>query len=110
MIGTVMGVAVFLLFLLFAVQVLLGLYATTVVNAAAFDAAASVAAQDGNGASRAEAAARRHIGALAARATFTWDMEDDAVRLTVVAPRPRLLDLAAPDIRRTVRVRRERVR
>ncbi|MCA1844944.1 MAG: hypothetical protein LC792_17475 [Actinobacteria bacterium] len=105
-----MGVAMFLLLLLFAVQVLFGLYATTVVNAAAFDAAASVAAQDGDGVSPAEATARRHIGALAGRATFTWALEDDAVRLTVVAPRPRLLDLAAPDIRRTVRVRRERVR
>ena len=105
-----MGVAVFLLFLLFAVQVLFGLYATSVVSAAAFDAATSVAAQDGNGVPPAEAAARRHIGALGGRATFTWDVQDDTVRLTVVAPRPRLLDLAAPDIRRTVRVRRERVR
>ena len=39
LVGTLFGVTVFLLLLLFAVQVLLGLYTTTVVTSAAADAA-----------------------------------------------------------------------
>ena len=43
LIGTIAGVLVFLAFLLFAVQLLVGLYATSAVTSAAFDGARLVA-------------------------------------------------------------------
>lgn len=109
-VGGVVGVFVFLSLLLFAVQVVLGLYATTVVTAAAYDAAKSVAGADRPSTATAEDAARRHIGRLGARAAFAWKVDDDTVALTVRAPRPSLLPLPSDDVVRTVRVRVESVR
>ena len=109
-IGTVVGVTMFLTLLLFAVQVVLGLYATTVVTAAAYDAAKSVAGADRPSPSSAVDVARRRIGALGDRAVFTWAIDDDTVALTVRAPRPTLLPLVSFDVVRTVRVRVESVR
>lgn len=105
-----MGVLVFVSLLLFAVQVLVGLYATTVVTAAAYDAAKAVAGADRPPVDVAEAAARRHIGRSGDRASFRWAVDDDVVSLTVRAPRPTLLPLMADDVVRTVRVRVESLR
>lgn len=120
-IGSIVGVLIFLLLLLFAVQVVVGLYATTVVSAAAYDAAKSVAGADAARAPAAQAdaevTARRQIGAMGRRTEFSWAGTDaDAVRLAVTAPRPTLLPAALTgpiglgDIVRRVRVRVERVR
>lgn len=124
-IGTVVGVFVFLALLLFAVQVLVGLHATTVVTAVAYDAAKTVAGADaasasggGRGAARARATAdaRRRLGRVGDDASFTWSATGDAVVLTVRAPRPRVLPaalvggVAPPDVVRTVRVRVEAIR
>jgi hypothetical protein len=119
-IGSVVGVLVFLLLLLFAVQVLVGLYATTVVTATAYDAAKTAAgatARHSDGAqARAVADARRRLGRLGEQAEFTWSTSPDSLALTVRAPRPRLLPrslvgaLGPPDVVRTVRVRVETVR
>ena len=115
----------FLALLLFAVQVLVGLHATTVVTAVAYDAAKTVAGADaasavGGGRSaaqaRATADARRRLGRVGDDASFTWGATGDAVVLTVRAPRPRVLPAALvggvtpPDVVRTVRVRIEAVR
>lgn len=120
MISSLVGVVVFLLFVLFAVQVLYGLYATSVVSAIAFDAAKVVAGADhGRGAAaldRAEAAARSKLGPYARDVAFAWRVDDESVRLTVQAVRPSFLPraLTGPvgldDIERTVRVRTERLR
>jgi hypothetical protein len=105
-----MGVAVFLTLLLFAVQVLVGLYATTVVSAAAYDAAKAVAGADRMAPDVAVDIARERIGALGRRAEFAWAIDEDVVALTVRAPRPTLLPLASPEVVRTARVRIESVR
>lgn len=113
-IGTVVGVLIFLSLLLFAVQVLVGLYATTVVGAAAYDAAKTVAGADGGVGSRAVAVddARRRLGRVGERASFEWGESPEVVVLTVRAPRPQFLpgSLGLPDVVRTVRVRIEAVR
>ncbi|HUR22352.1 MAG TPA: hypothetical protein VMZ73_00625 [Acidimicrobiales bacterium] len=118
-ISTVAGVAVFLLLLLFAVQVLYGLYATTVVTAVTYDAAKEVAGSGGGEAARAEAQRRAagELGRYGGEVSFDWRRSDeDAVRLTVRARRPSFLprqlvgDSLLGDIVRTVRVRTEKVR
>jgi hypothetical protein len=113
-IGTVVGVLIFLSLLLFAVQVLVGLYATTVVSAAAYDAAKAVAGADGGLEAREVAVedARRRLGRVGERASFAWGESPDAVVLTVRAPRPQFLpaSLGLPDVVRTARVRIEAVR
>jgi hypothetical protein len=109
----VFGVAIFLGFLLFAVQVLVHLFATSAVTAAAFDVARAVAADDGIGRVEAEANARDLLGAYGDRVTFTWAETPDEVVLTVTGPTPAPLleavaDLGAFDgIRREIRVRKE---
>jgi hypothetical protein len=83
LVGTLAGVTVFLVLLLFAVQVLLNLYATSVVTAAAFDAARDVATAGGDPAavSRAEAKARDVLGRYADEVAFEWTVPsgDDVV-------------------------------
>lgn len=86
LVGTLAGVAVFLVLLLFAVQVLLNLYATSVVTAAAFDAAREVAAAGGDrrAVAAAEAKAREVLGRYASAVTFEWTVpagEDVVVRV-----------------------------
>lgn len=124
-IGTLLGAGVFVALLLFAVQVLVGLYATTVVTAATYDAAKSVAGSDAgptpSAMADAERTAQAQLGAYGDRVRFTWATahhggRPDVVRLTARAPRPSflpraLLGAVGPgDIERTVRVRVERVR
>lgn len=112
-ISTFVGAAIFLLFLLFAAQLLIGLYAESVVAAVAYDTAKTVAGSDGLGSTgAAEASARRQLGGFGPDAVFVWSVDDDAVRLTVrVARRGFLPGLPGRGpIERTVRVRAERVR
>jgi hypothetical protein len=113
------GFIVFLALLLFAVQVLFNLYATSVVNSVAYDAARKVAGARGGPGSVvvAEAEARRALGRYGDRVSFSWAGTDaDVVVLRVRATSPTVLlpALAGPvafgNIDRTVRVRMERVR
>jgi hypothetical protein len=114
-----LGFVIFLGLLLFAVQALFNLYATSVVTAVAYDAARRVAVADGGTASatQAEADARRALGRYGARVTFDWSATDgEVVVLSVRARTPtRLLPalagpLAFDEIDRTVRVRVETFR
>ncbi len=119
-IATVAGVTVFLVLLLFAVQILVGLYATSVVTAATYDAAKVLAGADAGdsavGRANAEAGARSQLGRYGQKADFGWENDAESVRLHVRAPRPTLLPLSLvrgvglSDIERTVTVRVERVR
>lgn len=122
MLGTVLGAGVFVLLMLFAVQVLVGLYATSVVTAATYDAAKAVAGADAGPSPAVLADAERNaaaqLGSYGAGVRFTWDAPPtgEVVRLTARAPRPTFLPRALTgavgldDIVRTVQVRRERVR
>jgi hypothetical protein len=117
LIGSTVGVLVFVVFLLLGVQVLFDLYARSAVTAATFDAARVVAGADAGGASGAEAdaegAARRMLGHYGQGAEFRWAVEADAIALTVHVRSPSLLPalvtrpLSLDTIERTVRVRRE---
>lgn len=118
-ISSVLGVVFFLLLLLFAVQVLYGLYATSVVTAVTYDAAKAVAGSDGGEVARSEAQRRAtdQLGLYGKEVSFDWRRSDeDAVRLTVRAQRPSFFprelvgDSFLGDIVRTVRVRIESVR
>ena len=119
-IASVVGVTIFLFLLVFAVQVLVGLYATSVVTAATYDAAKILAGADQGdsaaGRAHAEAAARGQLGRFGERAAFRWENDAETVRLHVQAPRPTLLPHALADsaglgdIERTVHVRVERPR
>ena len=111
------GFSVFLVLLLFAVQVLFNLYATSVVTAVSFDAARRVAGGDGGPAliAAAEDQARAELGRYGTRVTFDWSATDaDEVVLHVQASNPHVLlpVLAGPaafdHIDRTIRVRVER--
>lgn len=116
------GVLVVLTLLLFAVQVLLSLYATSTVTAAAFDAARLVAGgaaeTDRAAAARdAEAHARRLLGRYGTRVRFDWSATTvDEVVLRVQASTPSLVPIAVrrplrlDTVDRTVRVRVERLR
>lgn len=124
LIGTIAGVVVFLMFLLFAVQLLFGLYSSSTITATAYDTAQRAA---GRGASRSAAAlttyaedARRTLGQMGEDATFTWDLPDtdgdgepDTVVLELVATPPRFVPrsiggmIGFEEVRRTVRVRIE---
>ena len=98
-VGTLVGVLVFLVFLFAAVQLLLALYATSTVTAVATDAARSVASRrvdhaDARAVAAAEreatAAARRSLGAYGRRVRFDWSVDRDTVRLRVRAENRRL--------------------
>lgn len=112
------GLVVFFALLLFAVQVLYNLYATSVVTSVSYDAARRVAAARGDpgAVGRAEAYARDALGSYAARVTFSWTVDGEAVVLRVQARNPSFLlpavagPLAFGELDRTVRVRVERFR
>lgn len=116
LLGSVIGVTVFLVLLLFAVQLGMNLYATSTVTAVAYDAAREVAGS-GSGADVASAAEAAEARARAVldrfpddQLSFEWDVEGDTVALTVRATRTRFLPnvrLPFETIERTVRVRRE---
>lgn len=126
LIGTSAAVTVFLVFLLFAVQLLIGLYGRSVVTATAYDGARSVAgarvdhanptavatAQDA-----ATARMRQQLGDVGSRATFDWNGSDaDTIVLRVRANNPRLSfpgfdrPMLTDHIDRTVHARIERLR
>ena len=118
-ISTWIGFVVFLGLLLFAVQSLLNLYATSVVTSVAYDAAREVAGADGGPeeVARAEARARALLGRFGDAASFDWSStSDDDVVLRVRGTVPRVLlpaqrgPVAFGEIDRTVRVRVERFR
>ncbi len=126
MIGSTMAVVVFLFFLLFAVQLLFGLYTRSVVTSVAYDGARSVAGhrseRDGGAGSataraRAETRMRQQLGPTGAHATFDWSASDhDTLSLRVQVDAPRFLSLealgplATDHIDRTVTARVERTR
>ena len=118
LVGTVAGVAVFLVLLLFAVQVLLNLYATSVVTAAAFDAAREVAAAGGDrrAIDAAEAKARAVLGRYASAVTFEWAVPAGGDVVVRVRAENRLFSFPGLSIEplqvvdRTVRARIECVR
>jgi Flp pilus assembly protein TadG len=98
-VGTLVGVLVFLVFLCAAVQLLLALYATSTVTAVATDAARSVASRrvdhtDPRAVAAAEreatAAARRSLGTYGRQIRFDWTIDRDTIRLHVRADNPRL--------------------
>ncbi len=119
LISTAAGVVVFLVFLLFAVQLLFGLYATSTVTAVANDAATRAATRDAPPRRAIEADARAGLGRAGDDARFTWGLDDadrdgraDTVVLTVEVRAPTFVPVSlgatrAGDIRRTVRVRIE---
>lgn len=122
LLSTSFGVGVFLVFVLFAVQLLINLYAASVVTSATYDAARQVATTaavpptDGDLAA-AENRARQLLGRYGQRATFEWQLDDpDVIRLRVRVPNPRVLapgidQLVGLDvIDRTTSVRVERPR
>jgi hypothetical protein len=123
LIGTLFGVTAFLIFLLFAVQVLIGLYTTSLVTTTTLDAANELSHR----ADPADPAAQQGIsdraidslgafGRAPGRIAFDWaGTDDDVVVLTVHARKMTFLPSAFGSalgnrIDRTVRVRVERVR
>lgn len=122
LISTAAGVVVFLVFLLFAVQLLFAMYASSTVTAVTNDAAQRAASEGTGALELIEADARRSMGAVGERATFTWatddsdgDGEPDTVVLRVVAVPPRFIPpsiggaIGFGEIDRVVRVRQEQL-
>jgi hypothetical protein len=116
-VSTFIGAVIFLFFLLFAAQVLLGLYLTSVVTAVTYDAAKTAAGADAlgrpGGRDEVVASARHQLGRLGSDAEFWWADDADAVRLTVRVAEPPMLPGLLPGARRvitrTARVRMERL-
>ena len=113
------GFSVFLVMLLFAVQVLFNLYAASVVTAVSYDAGRRVAGSDGGPSYIAEAEdrARQALGRYASRVTFDWSAtSEEQVVLRVQSDNPSvMLPVAAGSaafdrLDRTIRVRVERFR
>lgn len=99
LVSTSAGLLVFMLLMLAAVQILFNLYATSMVTAAAHDAARAVAGLDAaadrcGSVADAEAAFVRSLGdyGAAGHATLHWTCNDpDVVRVRVVARHPTVL-------------------
>lgn len=124
MLSTVTAVMIFLVFLLFSVQLLVGLSSRSAVTSTAYDGARQVAGHRGTEAGgvwsapvrqRAEARMIEQLGPSGARTTFDWSASDaETVVLRVQVDAPRFLSmralgpLATDHIDRTVRVRVER--
>jgi hypothetical protein len=113
------GFSVFLVMLLFAVQVLFNLYAASVVTAVSYDAARQVAGSDGGPTytAAAEARARQSLGRYAGRVAFDWSGSSaDEVVLRVQSHNPNVLlpvaiaPAALDRLDRTIRIRVERFR
>ncbi len=119
-ISTWIGFVVFLGMLLFAVQALLNLYATSVVTSVAYDAARQVAGSDGGDAARAGAEdhARRLLGRFGQEVSFDWSAstaDDVVLRVRGDVPSVQLPlfgggTMPFGSIDRTVRLRVERFR
>jgi hypothetical protein len=116
MVATMFGATIFVMFLLFAAQFLVRLYASSVVASATYQAAQAVAtsADPASAIPVAEAAARRRMGSLGgAHARFIWrEVDAQQVVLEVVDASPSFTPLPAAyrRIDRTVTVRTERFR
>ncbi|MGH9186651.1 MAG: hypothetical protein ACRD0U_12685 [Acidimicrobiales bacterium] len=95
LIGTIAGVTVFLAFLLFAVQLLVNLYAASAVTSVGFDAVRRVASAPDRGELariEAEARIRQSLGRAYGDIQLDWDLSDpDVVRLRVRAENPNFL-------------------
>lgn len=95
------GLLFFLGFLFLAAQVLVTLYARSVVSAAAYDAARIIAVSDGDGTvqpervnnaeGRARARVQELLGQDASLRIVRVDLADSLVEVEVTKPRPRLL-------------------
>jgi hypothetical protein len=122
LISTALGVLVFLFFLLFAVQLLFALYATSTVTAVANDAAQRAAARSAPPLAILESEARANLGRIGNETAFDWSRDDadgdgvdDTVVLRVIAAPPRFVPrsiggaVGLGEIERTVRVRLEQV-
>jgi len=122
MVGTVAGLTVFLAFMLFSVQLLTNLYATSVVTSATHDGARRAAQANGDhldpGVRRdTENHVRSLLGTYGNDATFDWSRSDtDVVRLRVQIDNPSFLLRSLPaslpfqQVDRTAEVRVERWR
>ncbi len=113
------GFSVFLVMLLFAVQVLFNLYAASVVTAVSYDAARRVAGGDGGESyvAEAEEQARQSLGRYSEKVTFDWSgTSSEEVVLRVQSDNPSVLlpmmagPAALDRLDRTIRVRVERFR
>jgi hypothetical protein len=111
------GFTIFLLLLLLAVQVLVRLYATSALTAAAFDAARDVASAPTDQAAAlaaAETDARQRLGSFgSSRTSFRWkEVDAHQVVLEIRGRSPGFLPLPSSfrTIVRTVTVRTERFR
>lgn len=122
LIASASGVLVFLVFLTFAVQLLFGLYATSMVTAVAADATQRAASTDGAPLEVIEADARASLGRVGDTATFQWSREDtdadgidDTIVLAVTIDPPRFVPASLGDatgfgqIQRTARARVEQL-
>jgi hypothetical protein len=122
LLSTAAGVVVFLVFLLFAVQLLFGLYASSTVTAVANDAATRAASANAPSLGLIEAEARASLGEIGRTASFDWGVDDadgdginDTVVLELVASPPRFIppsiggSIGLDEVRRVVRVRAEHV-
>lgn len=115
LVSSVAGVLAFLAFLFLAVQILVHLFATSYVNAAAFDAARLASGAAGVASVEARAHGLDVLGDFADRVSeFSVVVTDDHVTVRVRAASPALLPamfgrvLGAESIDRSVILRRER--
>jgi hypothetical protein len=114
LVSSVAGLTAFLAFLLFAAQVLVHLFASSFVNAAAFDAARLASGAAGVSESAARAHGLAVLGDYASRvSTFSVAADDQRITVHVEAQSPALLPaafgrvLGTASIDRTVTLRRE---
>lgn len=107
LIGSAAGVAAFLVLLLFAVQLLVNLYAATTVSAAGLDAARSVASRTvdhGDPASvtaaqaQAETTLRELLGGIGQDASVSWAVGAGEVRLRLEVDTPGILPSAMGEV------------
>jgi hypothetical protein len=123
LISSAAGVVVFLMFLLLAVQLLFGLYASSTVTAVANDAATRAASAGAPSLATIEAEARESLGEVGRAASFRWGLDDadgdgepDTVVLELVARPPRFVPpslggvVGFDEVRRVARVRTEQLR
>ena len=118
------GMLVFLAFMLFAVQLLTNLYATSVVTSVAQDGVRQVALAGSDATStgqlaremaRQEGRMRDLLGGHERRVDFEWDLTVDQVELTLETDNPSFLlrslggTLPFSDVERTVTARIERI-
>ncbi len=117
-VGTYFGATMFLILLLFGVQVIVHLYAVSTLTSVTFAAAQAVANSPGDQVAEeavAEGQARSRLGSLgsSSHTRFVWEEADgNQVVLRVESESPSFLPLPASyrEISRTVTVRTERFR